>query len=39
MTPYKISTLFNIHKEFNPDRFKPEKPEGLDDIDEALGGL
>jgi len=37
MTPYKIITLFRIHKEFNPDRFKPEKPEA--DIDDVLGGL
>jgi len=41
MTPYKILTLFRIHKRFNPDRFKveQEKPEGVDDIDIALGGL
>jgi hypothetical protein len=37
MTPYKIMTLFRIHKEFNPDRFKPIEPEA--DIDTALGGL
>lgn len=41
MTIYKILTLFKYHREFNPDRFKPdaENPDGLDDIDEALGGL
>jgi len=41
MTPYKILTLFKIHKEFNQDKFKvdPEVPEGMDDIDAALGGL
>jgi len=39
MTPYKIITLFNIHKIFNPDKFAPPKPEGMDDIDIALGGL
>ena len=42
MTPYKISVLFRIHREFNPDRFKPDRPAGmeeLDDIDAALGGL
>lgn len=39
MTPYKIITLFRIHKMFNPDRFEPDKPEGVDDIDAALGGL
>jgi hypothetical protein len=37
MTPYKILTLFRIHKEFNPDRFKPEEKEA--DIDDVLGGL
>jgi hypothetical protein len=37
MTPYKIVTLFKIHKEFNPDRFKPDEREV--DIDTALGGL
>ena len=39
MTPYKIMTLFNIHKEFNPAQFKQGKPEGISDIDYALGGL
>jgi hypothetical protein len=39
MTPYKITTLFRIHRRFNPDRFAPEKPEDMDDIDFALGGL
>lgn len=47
MTPYKIITLFTIHKEFNPDRFKDDPPkaqgmldeDGFDDIDVALGGL
>jgi len=39
MTPYKILTLFNIHKIFNPDKFTPPRPEGVDDIDLALGGL
>lgn len=38
MTPYKIMTLFRIHKSFNPDKFKPEK-EHSEGIDEALGGL
>jgi hypothetical protein len=38
-TPYQISTLYKIHRQFNPDRFKPEPPEGVDAIDEALGGL
>jgi hypothetical protein len=38
MTPYKIITLFRIHKEFNPDRFKPleEKEADIDDIFEGL---
>jgi len=42
MTPYKILTLFSIHREFNPDKFKPpedDPPEDLDDIDMALGGF
>jgi len=45
MTPYKILTLFKIHKRFNPERFKPEpaaqggEAEG-EDIHFALtGGL
>jgi len=37
MTPYKILTLFKIHREFNPDRFKPDPKEV--DIDDVLGGL
>jgi len=39
MTPLKVLTLFRVHCEFNPDRFKPIKPVGVDDIDIALGGL
>jgi hypothetical protein len=39
MTPYKITTLFKIHREFNPDRFALVKPDGVDDIDYALRGL
>lgn len=40
MTPYKIVTLFKVHKSFNKDQFK-EEPEQLsgDPIDIALGGL
>ena len=34
MTPYKILALFRIHREFNPDRFKPEEKEA--DIDDVL---
>ena len=37
MTPYKILTLFKIHREFNPDRFKPVPKEV--DIDDVLGGI
>jgi hypothetical protein len=37
MTPYKILTLFRIHKEFNPDRFKQEQKEA--DIDDVFMGL
>jgi len=41
MTPYKIMTLFRIHKSFNPDKFKQEKErlQGQGGIDEALGGF
>jgi len=39
MTPYKLLQLFKVHKRFHPDRFKPEKPDDMDDIDYALGGL
>jgi hypothetical protein len=38
MTPYKIQTLFKVHREFNPDKYK-QSPTHLDDIDAALGGL
>lgn len=38
MTPYKIMSLFKIHKIFNPEKFKQES-EQSDPIDEALGGL
>jgi hypothetical protein len=30
-------TLFKIHREFNPDRFKPVPKEV--DIDDVLGGI
>ena len=39
MTPYKILTLFKVHRDFNPARFGKSKPIGMDDIDAALGGL
>ena len=39
MTPYKILTLFRIHRQFHPEKWKPEPPEGIDPIDVALGGL
>jgi hypothetical protein len=35
MTPYKILTLFRIHKQFNSEKFKPE-PRKMD-IDDILG--
>jgi hypothetical protein len=38
MTPYKITTLFKIHRSFNPDKYKQEA-EKADPIDEAFGGL
>ncbi len=37
MTPYKILTLFKIHREFNPDLLKPVPKEV--DIDDVLGGI
>jgi len=39
MTPHKLLTLFRIHREFHPDRFKKVMPEGMADIDQALEGL
>jgi len=41
MTPFKITTLFKLHKQYNPHIFRQEEetPEGVDDIDLALGGL
>lgn len=42
MTPYKINTLFRIHKEYNPQQFRnqsKEAPDGVDAIDAALGGF
>ena len=41
MTPYKITTLYKIHKFYNGDKFKvePERLPEQDDIDIALGGL
>lgn len=47
MTPYKITTLFEYHKEYNPQQFGSQgvsagqqpQDEGLDAIDVALGGL
>lgn len=32
-TPYQIITLFRIHRQFNPDRFKPD-PGPLGEGDE-----
>jgi hypothetical protein len=26
-TPHQIMSLFRVHKEFNPDRFKPDPPK------------
>jgi hypothetical protein len=40
MTPYKLISLYNIHKEFNPDKFVLKDNRDIDgDIDSALGGL
>lgn len=38
MTPYKILTLFKIHREFNPDKFE-ETETNITDIDDIFGGL
>jgi len=46
MTPYKLTTLFKVHKSFNPDKFKSDditsgttNVDEVDDIDLALGGF
>lgn len=39
MTPYKIITLYRIHREFNPDKFKQDAPQGVATIDLAFEGL
>jgi len=48
MTPYKLTTLFKVHKSFNPDKFKSDDEitnsragniGDVDDIDLALGGF
>lgn len=43
MTPYKITTLFGYHREYNPQQFRQQptavEPEGVDAIDVALGGF
>ena len=36
MTPFKLLSLFRIHKEFNSDRFKTD--DSTDDLDAVLGG-
>ena len=40
-TPYQINALFDVHKRFDPEHYKPEpvKARGMDPIDIALGGL
>jgi hypothetical protein len=35
-TPYQITTLFRIHRSFNPDRFKPEPLAAGDELDKML---
>jgi len=37
MTPHKIIALFNLHREYNPDKYKPAHKEA--DIDDIFGGL
>lgn len=39
MTPYKITKLFEIHREFNPDRFETKNNPHMDPIDAALAGF
>ena len=47
MTPHKVLALFDIHKEFNPDKFGQDTPtattEGnqsdYDTLNSILGGL
>jgi hypothetical protein len=36
-TPYQISLLFKYHREYNPDRWKPDPPEG--ESGDILDGL
>jgi hypothetical protein len=37
MTIFQITSLFEIHKEFNPDKFEQKSKKAT--IDEAFGGL
>jgi len=44
MTPYKITTLWKIHKEFNRDKFRQDEEteptaSGVGDIDRAMETL
>ena len=45
MTPYKITMLWKIHKEFNRDKFKHDEEyestvaSGVGDIDRAMDAL
>lgn len=38
MTPYKIMTLYDIHREYTSERFEAPRLQ-RDPIDNALGGL
>jgi hypothetical protein len=35
-TPYQITRLYKIHREFNPDKFTPDSPDGADELDDML---
>ena len=39
MTPHKLVRLFQVHREFHPEKFGGIQPKGEVDIDIALGGL
>jgi len=39
MTPFKILTLFKIHRHSHPERFTQPKPDDIADIDLAMGGF
>jgi len=38
-TPYQITRLFKIHREFHPEKFKPEPLAGTDELDDILDAI